>query len=152
MKNHFGFHDFVLRPWPIVHSKYIDWLPGTSSTILFVSLVRFMLFCALRRSINPFFYLAVVIFLGGILMLTRTAAISVHMSNPLELGVTWETYAYVSFYTLEACLKIFGMGSHDYFTSGWNCFDFTVTGVSLIGLAAEILGHWSFLVVARHLR
>ncbi|XP_046456240.1 two pore calcium channel protein 1-like [Daphnia pulex] len=98
------------------------------------------------------YFVSVVIFLGGILMLTRTAAISVHMSNPLELGVTWETYAYVSFYTLEACLKIFGMGSHDYFTSGWNCFDFTVTGVSLIGLAAEILGHWSFLVVARHLR
>lgn len=54
-KNHFGFHDFVPRPWPIVHSKYIDWLPGTSSTILFVSLVRFMLFCALWRSINKFF-------------------------------------------------------------------------------------------------
>lgn len=85
-------------------------------------------------------------------MLTRTAALSIHLSNPLELGVTWETYAYVSFYTLEACLKIFGVGSHIYFTSGWNCFDFAVTGVSLIGLAAEILGHWSSLVVARHLR
>ena len=85
-------------------------------------------------------------------MLTRTAAISVHISNPLELGVTWETYAFVSFFTIEACLKMFGMGTHDYFTSGWNCFDFIVTGVSLIGLAAEILGHWSFLVVARHLR
>lgn len=85
-------------------------------------------------------------------MLTRTAAISKHLSNPLELGVTWETYAYVSFYTLEACLKMFGMGYRVYFTSGWNCFDFAVIAVSLIGLAAEILGHWSSLVVARHLR
>ncbi|KAK4010715.1 two pore calcium channel protein 1 [Daphnia magna] len=98
------------------------------------------------------YFVCLVIFLGGILILTRTAAISVHMSNPLELGVTWETYAFVSFYALEACLKMFGMGFHVYFSSGWNCFDFAVTGVSLIGLAAEILGQWSFLVVARHSR
>lgn len=85
-------------------------------------------------------------------MLTRTAAISKHLKNPLELGVTWETYAYVSFYSLEAGLKIFGMGHRVYFASGWNCFDFIVTVVSLVGLGAEILGHWSFFVVARHLR
>lgn len=106
--------------------------------------------------IIPFYFRSsiegLVIFLGGILILTRTAAISVHMSNPLELGVTWETYAFVSFYALEACLKMFGMGFHVYFSSGWKCFDFAVTGVSLIGLAAEILGQWSFLVVARHSR
>jgi Ion transport protein len=114
-----------------------------------------------------------VIFLGGILMLVRTANISNHLSNPLELGATWESYAFVSckilringlccdyivfvdictVYALEMTLKMFGLGLHRYFTSGWNLFDFIVTVVSFLGLIAEILGHFPFLIVVRHLR
>ena len=43
-----------------------------------------------------FSFSGLVIFLGGILMLVRTANISNHLSNPLELGATWESYAFVS--------------------------------------------------------
>ena len=49
-------------------------------------------------------------------------------------------------------LKMFGLGLHRYFTSGWNLFDFIVTVVSFLGLIAEILGHFPFLIVVRHLR
>lgn len=45
-----------------------------------------------------------------------------------------------------------GLGFRQYFTSGWNCFDFIVTAVALVGLAVEVLGHWTALVVVRHLR
>lgn len=55
-------------------------------------------------------------------------------------------------YALEASLKMLGLGFKAYFTSGWNCFDFIVTGISMIGLFAEVSGHWTVLVVARHLR
>ena len=49
-------------------------------------------------------------------------------------------------------IKIFGLGLDRYFNSGWNQFDFAVTVVSFLGLVAEILGHWPFLIVVRHLR
>ena len=64
----------------------------------FVCEFNLEIFCFLPFSLYLTFlnFLAFVIFLGGILMLTRTASLSEHMSNPLELGVTWETYAFVS--------------------------------------------------------
>lgn len=92
------------------------------------------------------------IFLGGIMMLTRTAALSTHLMNPFDLASSWETYAFVLFYLLEACLKMFGLGPRRYFSSGWNLFDFSVTAVSLVGLSIELFGRMSTLVVARHLR
>ncbi len=55
-------------------------------------------------------------------------------------------------YALEMTLKMFGLGLHRYFSSGWNLFDFIVTVVSFLGLIAEILGHFPFLIVVRHLR
>ena len=85
-------------------------------------------------------------------MLFRTAFLSKHLRNPLELGATWESYVFVSFYALETSLKIFGLGAYRYFGSGWNMFDFIVTVVSILGLLAEVLSHWPFLMMVRHLR
>ena len=55
-------------------------------------------------------------------------------------------------YTLEASLKIFGLGVQRYFASGWNMFDFLITTASLLGLIIEIFGRRHLFVIARHLR
>jgi len=98
------------------------------------------------------YFICLIIFLSGILILIRTAALSKNLSNPLELGATWESFAFVAFYSLEASLKMFGLGMDRYFASGWNTFDFLITSTSVIGLFVEVFGQRHFLVIARHLR
>ena len=41
-------------------------------------------------------FVGLIIFLSGILILIRTAALSKNLSNPLELGATWESFAFVA--------------------------------------------------------
>lgn len=98
------------------------------------------------------YFICVIIFTSGILVLVKTAALSKNLTNPLELFASWESYVFVSIYALEACLKIFGLGIRRYFASGWNMFDFLTTTASLLGLIIEMLGRRHFFVIARHLR
>ena len=83
-------------------SKYIVSSHGMYSTISFVSFNNFTLFLNyyVLSHLIIVCILGIVIFLDGILMLTRTALSSEHMSNPLEFGVTWETYAFISCNTI----------------------------------------------------
>lgn len=90
-----GSIDSALATWLLSSTKSIDWLHGKYSTI---SLVCLLILENVIQFLSIYFShsAAVVILLGGILMLTRTAALSKHLANPLELSVTWEAYAFVS--------------------------------------------------------
>ena len=69
------------------------------------------------------------------------------------LELCFSNYFFVgSVYSLEASLKMFGLGMDRYFASGWNTFDFLITSTSVIGLFVEVFGQRHFLVIARHLR
>ncbi|XP_064619525.1 two pore calcium channel protein 1-like [Lineus longissimus] len=47
---------------------------------------------------------------------------------------TWYAILFLCLYSLEAVLKILGLGPWKYFTSGWNIFDFLVTALAVIGM------------------
>ena len=50
-------------------------------------------------------------------------------------------------YTLEATLKLLGLGLHGYFSSYWNIFDFSVTSLGILSLVLQILNIPLFYVV-----
>ena len=56
-------------------------------------------------------------------------------------------------YAAEVLLKMLGLGVIRYFTSGWNVFDFCVTGTAFFGLVTETIGvPFSFIFILRSLR
>ena len=59
----------------------------------------------------------------------------------------------VSVYTLEACLKMLGLGIHKYFASYWNVFDFGVTFLGILSLILEVFSIPLFyIIILRPLR
>ncbi|KAL4223541.1 Two pore calcium channel protein 1 [Mactra antiquata] len=51
--------------------------------------------------------------------------------------LSYISIAFVAIYCVEAMIKILGKGPYEYFTSGWDVFDFLVTVVSLAGVLGE---------------
>lgn len=50
---------------------------------------------------------------------------------------TYASIVFVCVYSIEATIKILGKGPKEYFTNGWDVFDFLVTVVSLIGVLGQ---------------
>ena len=65
--------------------------------------------------------------------------VSVDGDDDLKQGVEYANVAFVIIFTLEAVLKIIGLGRR-YFMSKWNQFDFFLVVVALIGVSAEASG------------
>lgn len=61
--------------------------------------------------------------------LVKTSGFFPSLFEPYEVFYT----LFIGFYVLEATIKIVGFGFIDYIATGWNPFDFIVTGVSMIG-------------------
>lgn len=60
---------------------------------------------------------------------------------------------FIGFFVVEAIIKIIGFGFIDYITSGWNPFDFVVTGVSMIGHYIHPFGYsFGFFYIFRTFR
>ncbi|KFM59031.1 Two pore calcium channel protein 1, partial [Stegodyphus mimosarum] len=65
----------------------------------------------------------------------------------------WVSVAFVTFYTVEASLKIVGLGFYEYFGSRWNRYDFAVTLLAIGGLITEQFHFsFSFVTILRALR
>ncbi|XP_029642687.1 two pore calcium channel protein 1-like [Octopus sinensis] len=70
-----------------------------------------------------------------------------------DFTATGVTVFFIYIYVIEACLKILGKGPREYFTTGWDLFDFFVTLVSIIGLLGEIVNHnFYYIMVLRPFR
>lgn len=91
------------------------------------------------------------ILLNGLIMIVRMVVLSYDDNSEIIIAYL-ETYVFSAFYVLEACLKLFGLGLRKYWTNGWNVFDFSVTALSLLGLALGTSGQDSVLCEAIHLR
>ena len=60
---------------------------------------------------------------------------------------------FIGFFVIEAVVKIIGFGFIDYISSGWNPFDFIVTGVSMIGHYIHPFGYsFGFFYIFRTFR
>ncbi|CAG2237789.1 TPCN1 [Mytilus edulis] len=73
-----------------------------------------------------------------------------HKITDRENWASVASTVYVCIYIVEAILKILGKGPAVYFTSGWDLFDFVVTGTSVIGLLGEFFDDsFYFIIVLR---
>lgn len=89
-----------------------------------------------------------VIFLNAVVLITRTIILS-STETPVshDLEVTWDQIAVVALYGVEALLKTIGLGIQNYFSSGWNVFDFIITVLAIGGTVAETFADSFFYVV-----
>nr|KAI8738376.1 two pore calcium channel protein 1-like [Biomphalaria glabrata] len=73
-------------------------------------------------------------------ILIETARISSDGTNVESYNFTtsWISISFICIYSIEAVIKILGRGPYDYFTRGWDLFDFLVTLVSVVGVFGEI--------------
>ena len=57
-------------------------------------------------------------------------------------------------YTLEAALKLLGLGVRRYFSSWWNVFDFAITSLGIVSLVLQFFGIMGlhYIVILRPLR
>ncbi|XP_060068697.1 two pore channel protein 1-like [Ylistrum balloti] len=70
-----------------------------------------------------------------------------------EFQASWASFIFVCLYTVEAMLKILGKGPKEYFTTGWDAFDFIVTFTCVIGVMDEFFaGTFYFFTVLRPFR
>ena len=56
-------------------------------------------------------------------------------------------FLFLAVYTVEACIKLLGLGSQAYFSSNWNTFDFSITVLGILALIFEYVGINKFKVV-----
>nr|CAD7396976.1 unnamed protein product [Timema cristinae] len=67
--------------------------------------------------------------------------------------VIWPYFEHVILYAVEAMLRVLGMGLTQYFNSGWNVYDFSVTLGTLLGVIILYMAPWFvYVVVLRPLR
>ncbi|XP_076472935.1 two pore calcium channel protein 1-like isoform X2 [Babylonia areolata] len=103
-----------------------------------------------------FDYFIYVVIAGNFLwILIETIRISVREINVVSYNFTasWTSIVFVCIYSVEAMLKILGRGPKDYFTHGWDVFDFLVTAVSVVGVFGELFDDsFYFIMVLRPFR
>ncbi|KAK3863168.1 hypothetical protein Pcinc_031021 [Petrolisthes cinctipes] len=129
------------------------WKPERSPDPWFVRLpTPFRSCCFLIRRLvtikwfDMFVYCVIVV--NAMTLLVNTIIISSQGSSlPADLHVTWDQLLCVSFYGVEAALKIIGLGLMDYLSSGWNIFDLIITILAALGIIAEQFANSFFYVI-----
>uniref|UniRef100_A0A8C9V599 Voltage-dependent calcium channel protein TPC1 n=1 Tax=Scleropages formosus TaxID=113540 RepID=A0A8C9V599_SCLFO len=102
---------------------------------------------------KPFQYaMYVVVAVNGVWILVET-----YMSDGVfswSQTVPWSYIVFLTIYGVEMLLKITGLGPVEYFSSGWNLFDFSVTLFAFLGLMAQAFNMepFYFIVVLRPLQ
>ncbi|KAL8621516.1 hypothetical protein ACOMHN_026188 [Nucella lapillus] len=103
-----------------------------------------------------FDYFIYLVIAGNFLwILIETIQISVREIDVVSYNFTasWTSIVFVCIYSVEAILKIIGRGPKDYFTHGWDVFDFLVTVVSVVGVFGELFDDsFYFIMVLRPFR
>ncbi|XP_059149690.1 two pore channel protein 1-like [Physella acuta] len=86
------------------------------------------------------YFIYMIIACNFIGILVETVQISSQDINVKKYNFTanWVSILFVCIYSIEAVIKILGRGPLDYFTKGWDVFDFLVTVVTVVGVFGEI--------------
>ncbi|KAJ1092402.1 hypothetical protein NDU88_005512 [Pleurodeles waltl] len=94
----------------------------------------------------------VVVAVNGVWILVETFMLS--GGNFFPQNVPWSYVVFLTIYGVELLLKVTGLGPLEYFTSGWNLFDFLVTVFAFFGLMALAFNMepFYFIVVLRPLQ
>ncbi|XP_078337926.1 two pore channel protein 1-like [Crassostrea virginica] len=89
------------------------------------------------RGFEGFIYLVIAVNFLWILVETVNISKENVDVKHYNFTITWASIIFICIYTLEASIKILAKGPYEYFTTGWDVFDFLVTVTSVIGLLGE---------------
>lgn len=89
------------------------------------------------RGFEGFIYLVIAVNFAWILEETISLSRENIDVKHYNFTITWASIIFICIYTLEASIKILGKGPVEYFTTGWDLFDFLVTVTSVVGLLGE---------------
>ncbi|KAG0729596.1 Two pore calcium channel protein 1 [Chionoecetes opilio] len=100
------------------------------------------------------YFIYFIIIVNALVLITHTIILSTaNIPITHDLHVTWDQITVVALYSVEALLKIIGMGPWHYFRSGWNVWDFAITALALGGIVAEeFADSFFYIVILRPLR
>ena len=94
-----------------------------------------------------------VVFANGIILIVQTAVLDSETIEDTTIYSFWVSCFFVGFYTVEASLKLLGLGFSKYFSSYWNLFDFIVTALGIISLILGFLDvPITYIIILRPLR
>jgi len=86
-------------------------------------------------------------------LIVQTSMMSSPNDNASSIYMPWVSYFFVALYTVEACIKLLGLGAAQYFTCYWNTFDFCVTVLGILSLVFQFVGiPLSYIIILRPLR
>ncbi|XP_053324826.1 two pore channel protein 1 [Spea bombifrons] len=147
LKDFYQFYEVVDLKWKVqrIREHWFDDLPPTA-------LIIFKGINVLAKSKAFQYGVYIVVAINGFWILTETFMLQ--GGNFFPQGVPWSYIVFLTLYGAELLLKITGLGPMEYFTSGWNLFDFSVTLLALLGLLALAfdMKPFYFIVVLRPLQ
>lgn len=147
LKDFYHFYEVVDLKWKVqrIREHWFDDLPPTALLIF-----KGINILANSRAFQYSVY--VVVAINGFWILIET--FMVKGGNFFTQGVPWSYIVFLTIYGAEVLLKVTGLGPFEYFKSGWNLFDFSVTLLALLGLLALALNMkpFYFIVVLRPLQ
>ncbi|KAK7873151.1 hypothetical protein R5R35_006372 [Gryllus longicercus] len=149
LEEFYSVYDAALLKWDAQFSQ-IPWFHTTWAPV--------QTMCQLAHDLVTWKYFEYIIYglilSNGIAMIARI----IEATNDLEesaraFSASWDTILFVGLYVLESLLKIVGLGIMQYFSSGWNIYDFTVTLAALLGVVIlYFVPSFVYVVVLRPLR
>lgn len=99
------------------------------------------------------YIVCVAVLSNGIILIVQTSVMSSANDTSSSIYAPWVNYFFVGLYTLEASIKLLGLGFVRYFSSHWNKFDFSVTVLGICALVFEFIGiPLSYIIILRPLR
>lgn len=147
LKEFYHFYEVVDLKWKVqrIREHWFDDFPPTALLIF-----KGINVLANSRAFQYAVYAVVAI--NGFWILIET--FMVKGGNFFLQGVPWSYIVFLTIYGAEVLLKVTGLGPLEYFTSGWNVFDFSVTMLALLGLLALAfdMKPFYFIVVLRPLQ
>ncbi|XP_064612254.1 LOW QUALITY PROTEIN: two pore channel protein 1-like [Liolophura sinensis] len=101
---------------------------------IFKALYRFVTW----RWFDYFIYLVIAVNFLWILIETIHISVTSMDVTKYNFSTTYASIVFLCVYGIEVIIKVLGRGPIDYFTSGWDLFDFIVTIVSIVGVLGEV--------------
>ncbi|XP_018116215.1 two pore calcium channel protein 1 [Xenopus laevis] len=147
LKDFYHFYEVVELKWKVqkIREHWFDDLPPTALLIF-----KGVNVLANSRAFQYTMYAVVAI--NGFWILAETFMLQ--GGNYFPEGVPWSYIVFLTIYGSELLLKLTGLGPVEYFSSGWNFFDCSVTLLALLGLLvlAFNMKPFYFIVVLRPLQ
>ncbi|PNF19757.1 Two pore calcium channel protein 1 [Cryptotermes secundus] len=149
LEEFYSVYDAVTLKWEAQFSQ-IPWFHTTWAPL--------QTFCQFTHDFVTWKYFEYIVYglilTNGLAMIFRILEFNDDLQeSALSFSASWDTILFVGLFVVEVVLKILGLGITQYFGSGWNIYDFSVTLLSLFGvIILSLAPSFVYVVVLRPLR